>query len=192
MQLIYVPVIQGAGYGSRNRRHDGSSALQTVQVSPERMSRKSSVRSACGDDRPWKNRLECSGQYCSFLKIESGCRNCARSMPPRGAASRRVKFLPMASAAPPVSTAAEQQHQNNDNKDQFHKRSPLGKLSKEGTAYGELSSASSAREIAALRTNVRRISNRRKDVAPSCRWAMVPRPAKAESPRQRRAGLVPG
>jgi hypothetical protein len=39
---------------------------------------------------------------------------------------RRVKFLPMTSTATPVSAAAaKQQHQDNDDKDQFHKKSPL-------------------------------------------------------------------
>jgi len=38
---------------------------------------------------------------------------------------RRVKFLPMTSTATPVSATAKQQHQNNDNKDQFHRKSPL-------------------------------------------------------------------
>jgi hypothetical protein len=31
----------------------------------------------------------------------------------------------MTSAATPISAAAKQQHQNNDNKDQFHEKSPL-------------------------------------------------------------------
>jgi len=35
-----------------------------------------------------------------------------------------LKILPMTSAATPVSAAAEQQHQNNDNQDQFHSKSP--------------------------------------------------------------------
>jgi hypothetical protein len=35
-----------------------------------------------------------------------------------------AKFLPMTSTAPPVSAAAKQQHQNNDNEDQFHRKSP--------------------------------------------------------------------
>jgi CTP:molybdopterin cytidylyltransferase MocA len=38
---------------------------------------------------------------------------------------RRVKFLPMTSTATPVSATAKQQHQNNHNKDQFHRKSPL-------------------------------------------------------------------
>jgi hypothetical protein len=36
-----------------------------------------------------------------------------------------IQFLPMTSAATPVSAAAEQQHHNNDNEDQFHGKSPL-------------------------------------------------------------------
>ncbi len=36
-----------------------------------------------------------------------------------------LKILPMTSAATPVSAAAKQQYQDNDNKDQFHKKSPL-------------------------------------------------------------------
>jgi hypothetical protein len=36
-----------------------------------------------------------------------------------------VEFLPMASAATPVSAAAEQQHHNKDDEDQIHGRSPL-------------------------------------------------------------------
>jgi hypothetical protein len=31
----------------------------------------------------------------------------------------------MTSAATPISAAAEQQHQDHDNKDQFHEKSPL-------------------------------------------------------------------
>jgi hypothetical protein len=42
---------------------------------------------------------------------------------------RRVRFLPMTSAATPVSAAAEQQDQNDDNKDQFHGISPLMTMS---------------------------------------------------------------
>ena len=42
----------------------------------------------------------------------------------RSAPRRRVKFLPMTSAATPVSAAAKQQHQNNYNKDHFHGKSP--------------------------------------------------------------------
>jgi hypothetical protein len=38
---------------------------------------------------------------------------------------RRVKFLPMASTATPVSAATEQEHYHNDNQDQFHGNSPL-------------------------------------------------------------------
>jgi hypothetical protein len=38
---------------------------------------------------------------------------------------RRVKFLPMTSTATPVSAAAKQQHHNNYDKDQFHRKSPL-------------------------------------------------------------------
>jgi hypothetical protein len=41
------------------------------------------------------------------------------------ACGRRVKFLPMTPAATPVSAAAKQQHQDNDNKDQFHEKSPV-------------------------------------------------------------------
>jgi PAS domain S-box-containing protein len=37
---------------------------------------------------------------------------------------RRIQFLPMTSTATPVSAAAKQQHQNNYNKDQFHRKSP--------------------------------------------------------------------
>jgi hypothetical protein len=37
----------------------------------------------------------------------------------------RVKFLPMASTATPVSAATEQEHYHNDNQDQFHENSPL-------------------------------------------------------------------
>jgi hypothetical protein len=37
----------------------------------------------------------------------------------------RVKFLPMASTATPVSAATEQEHYHNDNQDQFHGNSPL-------------------------------------------------------------------
>lgn len=33
-------------------------------------------------------------------------------------------LLPMTSPTPPVSTAAKQQHQNDDDEDQFHKKSP--------------------------------------------------------------------
>jgi hypothetical protein len=40
-------------------------------------------------------------------------------------ARRGVKFLPMTSTATPVSAAAKQQHQNNYDKDQFHRKSPL-------------------------------------------------------------------
>jgi hypothetical protein len=36
-----------------------------------------------------------------------------------------TNFLPMPSAATPVSAAAEQQYQYNDDKDQFHCESPL-------------------------------------------------------------------
>jgi hypothetical protein len=36
-----------------------------------------------------------------------------------------VKFSPMTSSTTPVSAAAEQKHQNNDNEDQFHRKSPL-------------------------------------------------------------------
>jgi hypothetical protein len=36
---------------------------------------------------------------------------------------RRVKFLPMTSTATPVSAAAKQQHHNNYDKDQFHRKS---------------------------------------------------------------------
>jgi hypothetical protein len=39
---------------------------------------------------------------------------------------RRLMFLPMTSATTPVSAAAKQQHQNDDNEDQFHKKSPFG------------------------------------------------------------------
>jgi hypothetical protein len=35
----------------------------------------------------------------------------------------------MTSAATPVSATAEQPHQNNDNKDQFHENSPLTAMS---------------------------------------------------------------
>jgi hypothetical protein len=35
-----------------------------------------------------------------------------------------IHFLPMTSTPPPVSAAAKQQHQNNYNKDQFHRKSP--------------------------------------------------------------------
>jgi hypothetical protein len=35
-----------------------------------------------------------------------------------------ANFLPMTSTATPVSAAAKQQHQNNDNEDQFHSKSP--------------------------------------------------------------------
>jgi hypothetical protein len=38
---------------------------------------------------------------------------------------RRVKFLPMAATATPVSAATEQEHYHNDNQDQFHGNSPL-------------------------------------------------------------------
>jgi hypothetical protein len=38
---------------------------------------------------------------------------------------RRVKFLPMTSTATPVSAATKQQHHNNYDKDQFHRKSPL-------------------------------------------------------------------
>jgi hypothetical protein len=37
----------------------------------------------------------------------------------------RVKFLPMASTATPVSAATEQEHYHYDNQDQFHRNSPL-------------------------------------------------------------------
>jgi hypothetical protein len=36
---------------------------------------------------------------------------------------RRVKFLPMTSTATPVSAAAKQQHHNNYDKNQFHRKS---------------------------------------------------------------------
>ena len=38
---------------------------------------------------------------------------------------RRAKFLPVAPAATVVSATAKQQHQDNDNEDQFHGKSPL-------------------------------------------------------------------
>ena len=36
-----------------------------------------------------------------------------------------VSILPMTSTATPVSAAAKQQHHNNYDKDQFHRKSPL-------------------------------------------------------------------
>jgi hypothetical protein len=39
---------------------------------------------------------------------------------------------PMTSAATPVSAAAKQQHQNNDNEDQFHRKSPLRVMTSNG------------------------------------------------------------
>jgi hypothetical protein len=44
---------------------------------------------------------------------------------PAAVGCRGSQFLPMASSATPVSAAAEQQHQDNDNEDQFHGTSPL-------------------------------------------------------------------
>jgi hypothetical protein len=44
----------------------------------------------------------------------------------------------MASTATPISAAAKQQHQYQDEKDQFHRESPIGFI--EGTAWKELSS----------------------------------------------------
>jgi hypothetical protein len=46
----------------------------------------------------------------------------------------------MASTATPISAAAKQQHQYQDEKDQIHRKSPIGFI--EGTAWRELSSGS--------------------------------------------------
>ena len=51
-------------------------------------------------------------------------------------------ILPMTAAATPISATTEQQHQNKNNEDQFHSKSPLrSRLQMEGTDRGELSSA---------------------------------------------------
>src|SRR5450756_2327747 len=42
----------------------------------------------------------------------------------RSVGRRRVRFLPMPSAATVVSATAKQQHHNNNNEDQFHGMSP--------------------------------------------------------------------
>jgi hypothetical protein len=38
----------------------------------------------------------------------------------------------MTSAPTPISAAAEQQHQNDDDKDQFHKKSPMRMMASKG------------------------------------------------------------